>query len=109
MFEIHHHVWLHSDSLSAIEVKVDQLLELLATQGVKMSQELDTLTTEVQENGTAIASAVTLIEGLGAFVRDHANDPAALLAMANELDRNSAALGAAVVANTPAAEPAPEP
>lgn len=68
----------------------------------KMSAELDRVTAEVTETGTAIDSAIVLIEGLAAQIRDLADDPAALNALADELDSKSNALASAVAANTPA-------
>lgn len=64
-----------------------------------MSVELDRLTTEVAETKTAVDSAITLIDGLAQRLRDVANDPAAITALADELDAQQAKIAAAVVAN----------
>jgi hypothetical protein len=72
------------------------------------SPEFARLATEVSASSTVMASAATLITGLAASLRDHAEDPAAINALADELDTNATALGAAVTANTPA-EVAPAP
>lgn len=66
------------------------------------SPELDRLGQEVSEISTVVDSAVTLLNGLGQFVRDHVNDPAALTAFADGLDSKAGELGAAVAANTQA-------
>lgn len=70
-----------------------------------MSAELERLTTEVTEIGAVVDSAVTLINGLAQQIRDLATDPAALNALADELDTKANALAAAVAANTPTPTP----
>lgn len=70
-----------------------------------MTKELDELQTQVEENTNVEQSAITLLEGLGQQIADLKDDPAALQALATKLKDNSAALAAAVAANTPAAEP----
>ena len=67
-----------------------------------MSTELARLQAEVTEMSTVAASAVALIEGLSAQIRDNANDPAALTALADSLDDSGNKLAAAVAANTAA-------
>jgi hypothetical protein len=76
-----------------------EILERLET----MSAELDNLTTEVTETGTVVDSAIALIAGLAQQIRDLADDPAALAALATELDAKTNALAAAVSENTPSA------
>ena len=66
-----------------------------------MSEQLDRLTTEVAENSDVIGSAVTLLGNLSQQIRDLKDDPAALDALADDLDAQSNALAAAVAANTP--------
>ncbi|MDP2322587.1 MAG: hypothetical protein Q8N51_00975 [Gammaproteobacteria bacterium] len=80
-----------------------RLLQQLIQKVNIMSAELDRLTSEVAENGAVIQSAITLLNGLAQQIRDNANDPAALTALADELDANEQALAAAVAANTPSA------
>jgi hypothetical protein len=54
-------------------------------------------------NATTIEeSAVTLIQGLSQQLRDNATDPAAIQAMADQLDSATADLSSAISANTPA-------
>lgn len=64
-----------------------------------MSPELQKLLDEATETVGAADSAVVLIGGLGQYIRDNANDPAALLAKADELDQAQARIKAAVDAN----------
>lgn len=71
-----------------------------------MSAGLDRLKEEVAENSTLIGSVTTLLNSLSQQIRDNAEDPEALNALADELDAQNASLAAAVEANTPTA-PAP--
>lgn len=71
-----------------------------------MSAQLEALKVDVAEVKSVAESAVTLINGLAAQILELKDDPVALEALSVELDATSAALAAAVAANTPAA-PAP--
>lgn len=64
--------------------------------------DLTKLQEEVQENGTVIGSAITLLNGLKAQLDAAGTDPEALKALSDQLDSQSNALAAAVAANTPA-------
>jgi hypothetical protein len=66
-----------------------------------MSAAMDRLTREVTETRELGASAVAMIEGLAEQIRDLKDDPAALEALADELDATQTALAAAISANTP--------
>jgi hypothetical protein len=68
-----------------------------------MSAQLDALKAKVARNTTVAESAVTLIKGLAQQIRDNADDPVALQALADELDATDTNLGNAVTENTPAA------
>jgi hypothetical protein len=68
------------------------------------------LVAEVAEDTAIEASAVTLLNSLGAFFIAHKDDPAAIEAMGaamtnskGALDSSANALAAAITANTPAA------
>lgn len=76
---------------------------------VHMTAQLDRLAAEVAENGSVVGSAIELINGLAADIRELKDDPAALAALADSLDAKTNELAAAVATNTPAEEPAPEP
>ncbi len=70
-----------------------------------MSAELDTLKAAVAAEDTAIASAITLLNGLKAAL-DAAiasGNPADLVALSTDIGNQTSALAAAVAANTPAA------
>lgn len=69
--------------------------------------DLTRLTAAVERDETVNASAITLLNQLSQLIRDNANDPAALAALADRLDAQQQALADAVVANTPAAPPTP--
>lgn len=74
---------------------------------INMSAELDRLKASTAAIKTVADSAVALINGLAQQIRDNSTDPAALNALADELDADQAELAGAVSANT--APPAPEP
>lgn len=71
-----------------------------------MSKELDDLTAKVAHNTEVEQSAITLIQEMAAQIAAVKDDPAAIAALAAQLDAQASALAAAVAANTPAA-PAP--
>jgi hypothetical protein len=81
--------------------KVINILHQIVEKENVMSEALDTLTLEVRELETVVDSAIALINGLAAQLRAIADDPAAILALAAELDAKEQELAAAVVANTP--------
>ena len=64
--------------------------------------DLSALAAEVSENTDAVNSASALLSSLSQQLRDAAGDPAAVQALADQLDANNAALSDAVAANTPA-------
>jgi hypothetical protein len=101
--------------LGQIEVRLGQV-----GQAIDVNTFNDTLNTEalmadftalhdeVEANGDAVDSAVTLLNSLSAQLVDAADDPAEVQAIAAALAEQSDTLAAAVTANTPAApEPAP--
>lgn len=95
---------LDDRTLRAVEglaCAIFSLEALVRTEFRTMSAALDRLTREVSETKEVAASAVAMIEGLAQQIRDLKDDPAALEALANELDASQAALAAAVAANTP--------
>lgn len=68
---------------------------------------LDSLTAAVKANTDVEQSAIALIADIAQRLADAKTDPAAVQALADQLNANAAALSAAVVANTPAAPAAP--
>ena len=68
-----------------------------------MASDLTTLQAQVEKNTTVEESAVTLITGLAAQIASLKNDPAALQALADSLNKSATDLSDAVAANTPAA------
>lgn len=100
------HVYHHPDEETAerlcrIEEKLDIILD---TQEIIMAT-MDDLKASVQKNTDAEASVITLLKGISQQLKDAqaANDPAAIQAVIDQIDANTAAAAAAVVANTPAA------
>lgn len=83
-----------------------KLTAILVQQGNIMTA-IEQLTADVAANGVVIDSAVQLITGIKAQLDAAiaAGDPAALTALSAQLESESAALAAAVAANTPAVTP----
>lgn len=81
------------------------LLELLTQikEIVMTTQEgIDKLKADVAAQTTVIQSLVTLVNGLAQQIRDSADDPAELQALADGIEANTAAIAKAVTDNTPA-------
>src|SRR5688572_4122735 len=72
---------------------------------VAMAGELENLTNEVAETRTVVESAVVLIGTLAAKIEALKHDPAALQALADDLNAQQEALAAAVSANTEPTDP----
>lgn len=97
--------WIWGPSrLSRIETKVDLILsQIKALQGMEEQEmaDLTALTAQVTENTEVEASAITLLNQLSDLIRQNMTDPAALQALADQLNGSADALAAAIVANTP--------
>ena len=74
-----------------------------------VSQQLADLQREVAETRSITQSAITLLEGLSAQIRENADDADAMRQLADELDQNQQTLAASIAANTPGGGPAPTP
>jgi hypothetical protein len=68
-----------------------------------MPLDLTAITAAVQRNSDAEASAIALIQDIAARLEAAKGDPVAIQALADALNAKADELGAAVVANTPAA------
>jgi hypothetical protein len=102
IFRIDVHHFLHLDGEEGRLSRIEEMLSALISQGKTMSVQLETLTQEVAEIGTVVDSAVVLINGLAAQIVALKDDPAALEALAAQLDAKAGELAAAVTANTEA-------
>ena len=94
-------IWLYK-RLSEIQETLNHIvseLDVINKRGIKMAGELDLLRTEIADTRGAVDSAIVLIEGLSAYLKDHAYDPTAILQMVADLDKEKTDLAAAVVAN----------
>jgi hypothetical protein len=93
-----------SRQLARIEQKLDLLIERINAMSVQISANLQALMTQVAQNTSVEASAVTLIQGLIAQINSAvgSGDDAALPALTASLSQSAVALAAAVAANTPA-------
>lgn len=76
-----------------------------------MALDLTRVQSAVERDNTVTQSAITLLNSLAQMVRDTAGDPAAVNALADQIDANSTSLADAVSANTPSSgePPAPSP
>ena len=86
-------------ALARIETKLDQIQQLLGKEAMTLAD----LKAQVDANTSLEGSAIQLINGLAAQIKNAANDPAAIQALADELSSSATALSAAISANTPAA------
>ena len=92
------------DALGRIERKIDGLTAALARiqqEEAKMTGELQQLTDDIAAETTVEQSAITLLQGLAAQLKAAAEDPAQVKALASQIEQNTAALSAAITANTP--------
>ncbi len=85
----------------AIRDRLDAIHRAVLGQGAEMSAAVDRMRTEVSELKTVVGSAKSLLESISQQLRDLKDDPAAIEALADELDATSNDLAAAVEANTP--------
>lgn len=67
---------------------------------------LDALTTSVTNTSGVVQSAVVAFQGIAAQMKALADDPAAITALATQLDSSAQALAAAIPATPPAPGPA---
>jgi hypothetical protein len=79
--------------------RIENLITIMNDREVIMAGELEKLVVEVAETEGMVDSAITLIVGLSDYIKLHANDPVAMLALANSLDAKQATLAAAIAAN----------
>jgi hypothetical protein len=91
--------------LVAAQTKQSDQLAAIMVQGKATMATIADIQADVTSQNTVIGSAVTLLQGLKAALDAAGTDPAALQAVKDSLDANTASLAAAVVANTPGAPP----
>ncbi len=82
---------------------VDEILAAIDVLEINMSKELDTLTAAVKRSTDATESGIKLLQGLSALLIAAKDDPAKIVALANEVNAEADAMTAAVLDNTPAA------
>ena len=96
----------------SIEHKLDKILNILDSifsQEQSIMADLSALTSQVEQNSTVEASAVTLIQGLASQITAAGTDPVAIASLVTQLNTSAAGLAAAIAANTPAAPAAGSP
>jgi hypothetical protein len=92
--------------------RIERKLDALAYGVFKMSAEMDALRASVNSQATVVAGVTTMLADLSARLKAAIadDDPAALQAIASDIDSNTKALADAVMANTtPAPAPADAP
>jgi hypothetical protein len=98
--------------LNLISAKLDLMLVRQAASRESeeaMSAEVDRIKNSVSQLTTVSQSAIALLGDLAARVRALQADPAALTALADEIDHRKAELAQAVLSNTPAGPAARRP
>lgn len=84
---------------------IQAILTAIQEGSTMVSQQLANLQAKVEQNNSVIDSAVTLLNGLSQQLRDIKDDPAAIQALADQLDSKDTELATAITTNTPAATP----
>ena len=87
--------------LKKLDLTIFLLKTILRKEHV-MSQELEALQAQVQQNEDLEASAITLIQGIANQLAAAKEDPAKIQELADGLKASAANLSAAIVANTQA-------
>jgi len=101
---------LHFPSITDASKVVDLTCVLATFTDLKkeiqdMSAEMTNLVAKVNSLKTADASIIALLNGIAQQIRDNVDDKAAMLQLANDVDGETAAVTAAINANTPPAAP----
>lgn len=101
------HVHMHSEDSPALAA-IQSALTILIKKVTHTMSATDDLTAAVAANGSGIASAISLLQGLKALLDAaiaNLPDQSALLALSATLGADDATLAAAVLANTPTPTP----
>jgi hypothetical protein len=96
---IHHHGRNGDDEVLH---NIFTLTQSIHTKLNEMTPELQRLTDEVAEMKSLQQSAITLLGNLSQMIRERANDPAAINALADDIDSSNKQMADALAANTPA-------
>lgn len=81
---------------------IHHLLHVILGEIKMAQQDIDRLRQAVARQTTVQASMTELLRGVSKQIRDNADDPTELQAIAAQLDQNTDAMAAAVQENTPA-------
>lgn len=95
------HIHLHIDADREVLARLDAIIQKLGLMETKIMTALTDLQAAVAAEDTVIGSAVTLLNGIPALILAAGTDPAALTALATDIQTNTAALAAAVITGTP--------
>lgn len=97
------HVHVHIDSATEIKARLDHMAASLSGLHQRMDTLMATLAdvqTAVTNEDTVIDSAITLLNGLAQQIKDLTPNQAAIDALAADVTSKTAALAAALTANT---------
>lgn len=103
------HVEENTQRLVRIERMMKELLRAQQEIAIMAQKDIDALRQVVEVNTNATNSAMELLNGMAAQIRDAADDPDEIRALADQIEQNSKKLADAVVANSKPATPAPDP
>lgn len=103
------HLFIHNAPSEEMGLLREMLgiVKALQTQGNHIMATLADVQAAVTAEDTVVDSAITLLNGLAAQIAALQPNQAAIDALAADVSGKTAALAAAVTANTPAAPPAP--
>lgn len=90
------------DRIELVLYRLQAAIKLLAKEERMAQADIDALKAAVERNTSVTDSAVVLIQGLAQQIKDAADDPAQLQALAAQIDKEAGELAAAVTAGTPA-------
>lgn len=94
-------IWLY-EKIRKILNELDRIetnISFMAKEIRKMAGEVDLLVTRVTAIEGAADSIITLVTDLSIYIKNNAYDPILMLKLADDLDKKSAAIQAAVLAN----------
>jgi septal ring factor EnvC (AmiA/AmiB activator) len=104
----HNHAEL-VEAMARVSTGHEEILRVIQENYAMSQQDIDRLRASVEANTSAVQSANALITSIAQQMRDAADDPEEIRALADQLEQNTASLSEAVAANTaaPAAPAAP--
>jgi molecular chaperone DnaK (HSP70) len=94
------------EAMARVSTGHEEILRVIQENYTMSQQDIDRLRASVEANTNAVQSATALITSIAQQMRDAADDPEEIRALADQLEQNTASLSEAVAANTQPAAPA---